>query len=239
MKLGNYAHISVSVQRLGESAAFYSKIGFRKLIESEDPAPWMLVTDGKVNLHLYESPFASPALHYFSAHMHDKVLELMRLGIKPEQQRSKDGKRLQHTFVDPNEVAIMLMHYDDTMMPRPNGFSESNIGVFGELSVDTAQLDDSIAFWQRLDFAVTLRGEKPYPWAILTDGVMVLGFHQTDVFTMPALTYYSTDVNSCLHELNAAGIHSVRPLHDHNGSVHGAIITPPDGQAILLLEGSL
>ncbi|MER3523630.1 MAG: hypothetical protein C4326_06050 [Ignavibacteria bacterium] len=237
MKLGNYAHISVSVQRLDVSAPFYAKIGFRKLIESEDPAPWMLVTDGKVNLHLYESHFASPALHYFSAHMRDKVLELMRLGIKPEQQRSKDGKRLQHAFFDPNEVIIMLMHYDDSIMPKPNGFSESKIGAFGELSVDTAELDASIAFWQKLDFAVSLRGEKPYPWAILTDGVMILGFHQTDAFTMPALTYYSNDVHSCLHALEAAGIHSVRRLHDHDGRVRGAVITAPDGQTIFLLEG--
>lgn len=239
MKLGNYAHISISVQHLRDSILFYEKLGFRKLWESTDPYPWILMTDGSVNLHLYEWFFPSPALHYFSSHMQDTVLELLRLGIRPEPQKSRDGKRVQHNFLDPNELTIMLMHFDDSAMPKPNGFSESKLGVFGELSIDTQELGSSIAFWQKLDYAVTLRGEKPYPWAILTDGEMTLGLHQTDAFKSPALTYYTDTVAERVHSLRASNITPLQPLRDEHGAVAGAILTAPDGQLFFLLEGEL
>jgi catechol 2,3-dioxygenase-like lactoylglutathione lyase family enzyme len=237
MKLGNYAHISVSVQSLRESISFYEKLGFRKLWDSQEPYPWILMTDGGVNLHLYELYFPSPALHYFSSHMQDKVLELMRLGIRPEQQKSRDGKRIQHNFFDPNELAIMLMHFDDRSMPKPNGYSESKLGVFGELSVDTHDLASSVKFWTNIGFTVTLRGEKPYPWAVLTDGEMTLGMHQTTAFKTPALTYYADDPASQVRTLREAGITNMQELHDEHGAIAGAIITAPDGQVFFLLEG--
>jgi catechol 2,3-dioxygenase-like lactoylglutathione lyase family enzyme len=237
MKLGNYAHVSIAVQRLKDSVPFYTRLGFRKLWESDEPAPWMLMTDGKLNVHLFESLFPSPSLHYFSDHMGDRVLELMRLGIRPEPQRSKDGKRMQHNFLDPNELTIMLMHFDDAAMPKPNGFSESKLGVFGELSVDTENLEESIAFWQKLDYSVALRGTRPYPWATMTDGVMTVSFHQTQAFRTPALTYFTSDVVARLRALRADGIEAIGELHDEHNTTAGAVITAPDGQVFFLLEG--
>lgn len=239
MKLGNYAHISISVQQLRESLPFYEKLGFRKLWDSAEPSPWILMTDGTVNLHLYEWLFPSPAVHYFSSHMQDRVLELKRLGIQPELQKSRDGKRVQHNFLDPNELTIMLMHFDENAMPKPNGYSESTLGRFGELSVDTAELAASVAFWQRFEYAVTLRGERPYPWAVLTDGVMTLGLHQTEAFKAPALTYYTDNAAERVQNLRAAGITHMQPLNDETGAVAGAILTAPDGQLFFLFEGEV
>ncbi len=239
MKLGNYAHISISAQHLRTSIPFYEKLGFRKLWDSTDPYPWILMTDGRVNLHLYEWFFSSPALHYFSSHMQDKVLELMRLGIRPEPQKSRDGKRVQHNFHDPNELTVMLMHFDESAMPKPNGFSESTLGVFGELNIDTQDLASSLAFWQKLDFAITQRGDKPYPWAVLTDGAMTLGLHQTDAFKTPALTYYTDNAAECVQRLRASGITELQQLLDEHGTIAGAILTAPDGQPFFLLEGEL
>lgn len=238
MKLGNYAHISICVHNLPESSAFYEKVGFRKLWGKSEPHPWALFTDGTLNIHLYEFPFTSPALHYFSKHMKDKVLELMRLGIRPEQQRSRDGNRVQHSFTDPNELCIMLMHYSDTDMPVPNGPSFSRLGTFGEFSISTENLRKSVEFWQQLDFFPVLTGDVPYPWATLSDGVITLGLHQSATFSTPALTYYSLDAADRIARLKSESFTFSHELKNEAGRVEGAILTAPDGQPFFLLTGT-
>lgn len=239
MKLGNYAHVSISVRSLSESIPFYEKLGFRKLWGNELPHPWALFTDGKLNIHLYESYFPSPALHYFSAHMRDKVLALLRIGMKAEQQKSRDGQRTQHSFVDPNDLGVTLMHHNDAEMPAPSGESHSLLGTFGELSISTEDLKTSIEFWGKLDFVPVHNGDKPYPWLILSDGVMTLGVHQTMTFTTPALTYYASDVAARIQSLKSESMEFKHELKNDNGETEGAIFNAPDGQTFFLLKGDV
>lgn len=238
MKLGNYAHISVSVRSLDEAAAFYEKIGFRKLWGNNQPHPWALFTDGRVNLHLYEFFFSSPALHYFSSRMHDNVLELMRYGIKAEVQKSRDGNRRQHNIFDPNEISIMLMHHSDDDMPKPDGTSHSRLGTFGELSVNTDDLNVSIEFWQKLDFAPKHNSETPYAWTILSDGVMTVGLHQTTVFKSPALAYFAPNIADKIEELRSDGLSFTNITGSSPADIVGGILNAPDGQLFFLLKGS-
>ncbi len=236
MKLGTYAHISISVQSLKTTGVFYQTLGFRQLWEHTDPKPWSLATDGRVNIHLYESDFPSPALHYFSARMDDIARELRRSGVPLEHQKSKDGSRRQHTLYDPSEFAVMLMHHDDDDMPKPNRESNSVLGTFGELSINTGSLKNSLAYWQKLDFVRQQTSDNPYPWAILSDGVMTIGLHQTESFTSPALTYFSPDIGEKLCELERRNIPFTQ-MASQSGEPEGAIVNAPDGQLFLLLKG--
>ncbi|MBX2992320.1 MAG: VOC family protein [Bacteroidetes bacterium] len=237
IKLGNYAHISISVTDLQESSRFYELLGFKILYGNNEPHPWALFTDGSVNIHLYQFSFVSPALHYFSNHMQDKVLELMRLGIRPGQQTSKDGHRVQSTIADPSEFLIMLMHHNDAEMPKPDGDLRCRLGTFGELSINTENLGSSVDFWEQFDFTLLNRGEKPYPWAIMADGVMTVGFHQTSSFTTPALTYYATDVYERVQLLKYDSFRNLRELKDASGTTEGAILQAPEGQLLFVLKG--
>lgn len=237
MKLGSYAHFSVSVSSLDESLPFYQKIGFKKLWDSPEPKPWALLTDGRVNMHLFESEFPSPAIHYFSSGMADKIGALQRMGFPLEEQRSKDGNRQQHTFIDPNEVNIMLMHHDDTEMPKPSGSSHSLLGSFGELSINTDNIQPSLEFWQKLDFIPTYRSDNPYPWVLLSDGTLTIGLHQTKNFSDPAFTYISPDVAMRVAVLENDGV-PLRRLQNESG-LQGALLTAPDGQILFLLKGDL
>ncbi len=239
MKLGNYAHVSISVHSLQESTPFYEKLGFQKLWGNHEPHPWALFTDGKVNIHLYEFYFPSPALHYFSTHMKDRVLELMRIGIRPEQQKSRDGKRIQHNFLDPNELTIMLMHHNETEMPKQTGESLSKLGVFGELSINTDNVKASVGFWEKLSFTTTFKSEKPYPWTILSDGAMTIGLHQTTTFTTPALTYFANDAAERVQLLKSESFQVADELKNESGEVEGAILRAPDGQLFFVLKGSV
>ena len=233
MKLGSYAHISISVSSLSDSLPFYEKLGFRKLWDNSEPKPWALLTDGGVNIHLFESEFPSPALHYFSSVMDEKTHELDRVGFSLEEQKSKDGSRQQHTFLDPNEIRIMLMHYNDAEMPKPAGTSHSILGSFGEMSINTDSLQASVDFWEKLDFIPTYQSNKTYPWALLSDGTLTLGLHQTKDFSDPALTYFAPDIAVRVDALERAGVPLQRLRNE------GAVLTAPDGQIFFLLKGEV
>jgi hypothetical protein len=238
MKLGNYAHVSISVHDLKESSRFYEAIGFKTLFGNRDPQPWILMTDGCLNIHLYESYFSSPALHYFSATMDEKIRALYELGIRLEEQTSKDGTRKQHTFLDPSELSVMLMHHDDSDMPKPNGNSHSALGDFGELSINADSLMFSTEFWRKLSFNSVYKSEHPYPWAILSDELFTLGIHQTTMFNAPALTYFATNVAERVEDLKKRKIVFTNEMKNRSGETVGAILNAPDGQLFFLLNGN-
>jgi hypothetical protein len=130
----------------------------------------------------------------------------------------------------------MLMHHDEADMPKPNGESHALLGIFGELSINTMSLNHSLAYWKKLDFIATHASKSPYPWAILSDGVMTIGLHQTDSFTSPALTYFSSNIGEQLKSLEQWNI-PFTPMSSLPGHHEGAIIAAPDGQLLLLLQG--
>ena len=237
MKLGNYAHVSISVHTLQESVPYYTALGFMPLFGNSDPQPWSLLTDGSINLHLYESPFPSPALHYFSADMQKKISELQRCSLKPQEQTSRDRMRKQHTIVDPNDLQIMLMHHDEADMPRPHGPSRSLLGSFGEISISTNDLKGSVAFWKSIGFIEKRACANPYPWLIMSDGVLTVALHQTSTFNAPALTYFAKTVSDQVSRLKSIGIPMTHEIKNRSGETLGAILNAPDGQLFFLLQG--
>jgi len=46
----------------------------------------------------------------------------------------------------------------------------------------------------------------PYPYAILTDGLMIIGLHQTKNFTYPAITYFGLNVEKRVQQLKNQGL---------------------------------
>jgi predicted lactoylglutathione lyase len=237
MKLGKYAHISISVRSLRESSSFYKSLGFEKLFDSAQPQPWELLTDGCVNIHLYESYFLSPALHYFSAMMDETIVHLKRIGITPELQRSKDGSRQQHNFFDPNEFCVMLMHHSESTMPLPEGISRCVLGTFGELSIGTDNLKASTFFWDKIGFRQTMKSNKPYAWAAMSDDVMKIGLHQTATVSAPALTYFAPDIPERIGALKERKVSLLQELVGNDGQPEGALLAAPDGQLFFLLAG--
>ena len=47
---------------------------------------------------------------------------------------------------------------------------------------------------------------QPYPWAILTDGLMLIGLHQTKNFNYPAVTYFGLNTENRVKELTGKGV---------------------------------
>ena len=68
------------------------------------------------------------------------------------------------------------------------------IGRFLEISVQTPDIQESMAFYTGLGFALAHPGETwSHPYTVMTDGRLFIGLHQYE-FQSPSLTYVRTEL---------------------------------------------
>jgi hypothetical protein len=110
---------------------------------------------------------------------------------------------------------------------------------FGELSFKTPDLAASLSYWAKFGFECVSQQATPYSWAVVSDGLIRLGFHQTDKFSKPIITYFAPDMPKRLEGLRQAGLRLISERTDATGQPLGAAIQSPDGQPFLLFSGQI
>jgi hypothetical protein len=60
---------------------------------------------------------------------------------------------------------------------------------------------------------------SPYPWAIVTDGLMLIGLHQTKDFNYPAITYFGLNTEKRVQLLKSQGLNSFTEMTGKNNVV--------------------
>ena len=126
-----------------------------------------------------------------------------------------------YLFQSPDGLNIKLVTYMDgfsqpagpTMltMPQqdyfnPDKYVNKTCGFFGEFAHPVTNLEKSISFWENLGFKAISKFSVPYPWAIITDGIAVVGLHQTKQFSLPTITYFAKDMKEKIENLKLEGI---------------------------------
>ena len=80
------------------------------------------------------------------------------------------------------------------------------LGKFHEISIATANIADSVAYYERLGFSQCGTTDTwPHPYGVMTDGRLYLGLHQFK-FPSPTLTYVHPGVAEHAHVIERLGI---------------------------------
>lgn len=80
------------------------------------------------------------------------------------------------------------------------------LGRYLEISIPTAQIQESIAFYEALGFSQALTGETwSHPYAVVTDGHLFIGLHATS-WSGPRLTYVQPELRRHVDVLERAGV---------------------------------
>lgn len=109
------------------------------------------------------------------------------------------------------------------------------IGRFLEISIPVDDILASIEFYEKLGFVQAPTGETwPHPYAVLTDGRLYLGLHQSSLPAM-TLTYVQPDLMRHAERLRAQGFDLVDERLDGE-SFNQASLVDPAGQRITLVE---
>ena len=97
-------------------------------------------------------------------------------------------------FVHPAGPTLLTMKPAD--YTDPEKYPNKQCGACGEFAYPVSILAASVLFWKKLGFTVKSEMKSPYPHAILSDGLMIIGLHQATHFNYPAITYFG--IKTCL-----------------------------------------
>jgi hypothetical protein len=223
IKLGNYVEILMTVRDLSAARGFCETLGMIQVGNN-------VYTDGSMNIRLSTDTFPSPTLQYAGSNLE----QIKAAGV---------NVRADGSFTDPNGLRVSLSA-EASSVPGPEGDPLqrrpiSRCGKFGELAVACSNLTTSLSFWEQCGFTRIHGGAEPYPYAILSDGLMIVGLHQTPDFYNPTITYFATDMADRIEQLQRESISMTVLEPQVNGRAVNAMFRSPDGQAFFLFEGNM
>ena len=244
-KLGDVTGITLSTPDLDKSIEFYKKLGFSVSWRIDMPFPLVQLTDGALLLLLRLDTAPYFALSFFVKELERVVSEVEASGIvffqKPKESdfvkrylmRSPDGLtislvNLGEGFVQPAGPTMLTMPQEDYF--NPEKYVNKVCGMFGELAHPVEDLEKSLSFWKNLGFAVLSKFTSPYPWAILSDGLAIVGLHQTKNTSYPAITFFAADMKAKIEKLKSLGLKDVT----ESGALGNVVLTTPEKQHINL-----
>ncbi|MEO6613502.1 MAG: VOC family protein [Chitinophagaceae bacterium] len=220
-KLGEVACVYITSPDLDSSVAFYEKLDFKKTGSNTFPVPWAQVSDGSLLIMMRKDGSPYIGLTYYVTDIEKTAGELEKEGIVFTQQpkpgdpikryyfKSPDGFNIMLAsnlggFVQPTGISMLNMKQEDYASPEK--YPNKQCGVFGEFCHPVTNLATSLVFWKKIGFTVKYETAMPYPHAILSDGLMIIGLHQTGHFNFPAITYFSPDAGKKVQQLKEKGL---------------------------------
>ncbi len=220
-KLGEVACVYMTTTDLDSSVALYEKLGFQKTGSNNFPVPWAQVSDGSLLIMLRKDAVPYIGLTYYVTEIEKTAEQLEKDGIVFTQKPKEGDPIKRYYFKSPDGFNIMLASNlggfkqptGTTILDmKPADFSKAEqypnkqCGVFGEFCHPVTDLTASIAFWKKLGFTSKYQEAAPYPHAIITDGLMIIGLHQTKDFDYPAITYFGLDTEKRIQQLKEKGL---------------------------------
>ncbi|MEO8414351.1 MAG: hypothetical protein ABI472_11860 [Ginsengibacter sp.] len=245
-KLGDVNAITIASTGLEESLNYYQQLGFAELYRADFPFPWIQISDGALLIMLRQDKNPYIALTYYVKEMDNVVSDLKQAGISLKAMPTPD-KMIQRYLISTAEGHnITLVTYVDgfaqplgttmlTMQPRdlsnPGTYANKTCGIFGEFALPVKNIDDSILFWEKLGYKSLSKRSSPYPWAILSDGLGIVGLHQTNNFSVPTITFFASDMKDKIEKLKNSGLNNFTESGDGN-----IVLTTPEQQKINLFK---
>lgn len=215
-KLGDVACVYINTPNLDSSVAYYEKLGFPKTGSNTIPIPWAQVSDGSLIIMMRRDDKPYIGLTYYVNDIDAKITQLEKDSIVFSQ-KPKPGDPVKRYFItSPDGFNIMLVPNigqfkapaGTTLLNMPQAdymiadkYPNKLLGAFGEFCHPVKDLKASLVFWKKLGFDVKGNMQQPYPHAILYDGLMIIGLHQTDHFDYPAVTYFGVKTEARIREL--------------------------------------
>ena len=154
--------------------------------------------------------------------------------IKRYVMRSPDGFNVTLVTLVENYMTaykpVMLSMPPSDMMD-PEKYPNKICGLFGEYAQPVKDIGTCFVFWEKLGFKILTKMSSLYPWAIISDGLSVVGLHQTTDFIDPTITFFAADMKDKIEQLKNNGINNFK--EKGSGSV---VLTTPEGQFINLFK---
>ena len=230
MKLGTYVEVKLKSKNIDQSMSFYEYLGFRKIGDD-------VMTDGSINIRMSNENFTSPTLSYMGTQD-----DMMQAIFKNQKQSASKVENAE--FKSLNGLTIRI-NRDKSKVKMPAGTPVnrtpiSRLGKFGEFSIPVKDVTKGVLFWAKLGFEPLHIGKIPYPYCIMSDGLIVVGLHQTNDFRDFTITYFAEDMGARVNMLTGDGL-ELHPMKSEADATHyeNGWFLSPDGQQFFLFKGEV
>jgi len=245
--LGDVSAITIATPDLDKSFDFYHKLGFNELFRTDFPFPLIQISDGALLMMLRKDDIPYIALTYYVREIDTLAAGLEAEGIKFSSKPNPNDMIKKYLMKSPDGMNVSLVSFVDgfehpkgasllTTPPQdysnPEKYVNKQCGLFGELAHPVADIDKSMEFWSKLGFKQLSRMTSPYPWSIISDGLSIIGLHQTSNFTNPTITFFASDMKDKIDKLKNEGLTGVT---EKMGTANVTLATP-EGQSINLFK---
>jgi tRNA (adenine37-N6)-methyltransferase len=236
--------LTINTPDLDATASVYKMLGFKEIMRADWPFAWVQVTDGVLLIMLRKDPSPYLAVTYYVRDINSVVGELGDRGLKFDTLPSPTDKLPRATVTSPDGLTVSFVatpggfkqpggktmaQLSPAELNEPAKYPNKAIGMFGELAQPVADLGTALRFWKILGFDQATEFTQPYPWAIVHDGRMVLGLHQTLSFSQPSITYFASDMTAKVQKLQKKGLQGIS--ESQSGHFHVAM---PGGQTMFI-----
>lgn len=235
--LGRFHEIGVSTADIRASVDFYECLGFSQANTADTWAhPYGVLTDGRIFLGLHQNSFDSPTLTFVHADVARYARELESRGVKLAYQHTAEHEFHTIALRDPAGLMVVLIEARtySPVLRRPERVSLC--GYFEEFSMPGTDFEAGKAFWEPLGFVATAESELPYRHLALTSDHLDIAFHAPRVLAEPMLVFRDPGMRERLVKLRDLATGAWRDPPNGLDPKANALLTAPEGTALLFLE---
>ena len=196
LPLGVFHEVSISVPDLAASAAFYERLGWRRLpVRAVWPHPYAALTDGAVTLGLHQYRFPSPSVTCVHPDIGAALAEHREAGMVIAFAKTGPGCFNEFGFRDPHGHMVTLLEaptHDGPMPPSaPPAAGASRWSAASFFSLPAADIGLALRFWQALGAREVdgprLASPADWPCRPLEAAGLLMAVHPASLFARPAV----------------------------------------------------
>lgn len=234
--IGRFLEISIPVDDILASIAFYEKLGFVQAAAGETwPHPYAVLTDGRLFIGLHQSSLPAVTLTYVQPDLVHHAEKLRAQGLELVDERL-GGESFNHaSLMDPTGQRITLVEARTFSPPLLDHGHESLLGYFAEYGLPVRDFEPASSFWESVGFISLDETRDPFPRRTLTSDRLNVGLYRTRALRLPVLTFEDADMKRRLDALRRKGIELLDDMPDSLDAATNAVIRAPEGTRLLLL----
>lgn len=234
-KPGTFAGITYTIPDIDAGVDYWKHLNY-KILKSTDGDVYM--SDGTVLLNLKKAEQKKYILTYYSDNPEALSRQLQENGLIVQNNSIQAAKcdilitNKTEGITEPGGATLITMGPSDYM--DESKYPNEKCGVFGEWAIPVKNIDESIEWWEKLGYTTSMKMNEPYPHAIMTDGYMIVGLHQTSDFNEPTLTYFAPHMGKKVSKLRDEGLSGINTtMGDTDNNV---VLDTPGGQKVFLFS---
>ena len=235
--IGQFHEISIRTDNIGESVAFYERLGFSHCVTNDTWShPYGVLTDGVITLGLHQYKFPSPSITCVKYDIPAQLSVLESLGVEIAWRRLGDDVFNEFGFVDPAGQMVTLLEARTYSPSDRRRGDNSLLGDFAEFSIPATDFESMRVFWEKLGFIAHDEIEAPYVHMSITSDHVNIGAHRPRALDAPLLVFSAPDMPARLERLRQLDVAFSDELPRGLMRESNALLSAPEGTLLLLLD---